>query len=281
MGDQRVLGGVDGVSKYWMAIDYAHRGAAPDTGPDPTAPPPVYSPPAGGGTGGGTGSPPTSTPPPPSPTGWTTILSEDFSSGVIPASWSSYPNYYFDSSHHGMYNGEASCSITNGVLRIGLDVVGGQPRAVALIPKPSGELYARYSFRMRADNSGPGWKIANLLWPNSNSWPYNGEVDWPEGNLNSTASGFMHYSMPPPGGQDYRGTSAVLSDWHVYTTEWTPGKVKFLLDGVQQGGDCTYLTPILPMHWIIQCETELGGGAITPTSSAAVFVDWVKIEVPA
>ena len=99
----------------------------------------------------------------------------------------------------------------------------------------------------------PGYKTAWLLWPASDSTT-DGEIDFPEGDLDGTISAFMHHQGG--GSQDAYTTTGVYTDWHVAVIEWGPVNCVFLLDDVEVGHS-TAVIPNTPMHWIIQTETQL------------------------
>ena len=139
-----------------------------------------------------------------------------------------------------------------------------------------GQAYGRYSVRFKAD-ALPGYKTAWLLWPDSESWPADGEIDFPEGNLGSTdhINAFAHYASSA-GGQDAFSTSATYSSWHTATVEWIPGKITFYLDGAVIGTS-TKMVPTNPMHWVLQTETNLDGYAPADSVAGHVYVDWVSV----
>ena len=51
------------------------------------------------------------------------------------------------------------------------------------------QAFGRFSVRFRSDPL-PGYKAAWLLWPESDNWN-EGEIDFPEGGLDSTMWGFI------------------------------------------------------------------------------------------
>lgn len=80
-----------------------------------------------------------------------------------------------------------------------------RPYVAALTPRvlgPDGEMtYGRFTVRLKVeypeDNpaGGEGYKIANLLWPKSDLWPDDGEIDYPEGDFSDNSfSAFHHYT---------------------------------------------------------------------------------------
>ena len=137
-----------------------------------------------------------------------------------------------------------------------------------------GQTYGRYSVRFKNDVI-PGYASAWLLWPNSEVWPNDGEIDFPEASLfgGKTINAFSHYANAS-GGQDWFGSSTVMTGaWHTATVEWAPGSVTFYLDGTKMGTSTT-MTPSTAMHWVLQTETSYGTVPDNATSGH-VLIDWV------
>lgn len=187
-----------------------------------------------------------------------------------------------DTSRKGMYTPDRVLSVSGGVLDYFLHTDEGTPRVASVVPFGyEGQIYGRYSIRFRSDFL-PGYKIAFLLWPVSENWN-EGEIDWPEGDLNGKMSpasaikgsldnGAMAFDPPI---HSYSPTNS--SDWHVATTEWTPGKVKWFWDGVLVS-ETTLASgvPTTKFRWTLQAETELGSDATFPDPRTAghLQVDW-------
>lgn len=133
------------------------------------------------------------------------------------------------------------------------------------------QTYGRYSARLKVDKADLSeYHVAWLLWPQSELWPQDGEIDFPEGQLNATAGAFHHYARAS-GGQDTIDTGVKFTDWHTYTIEWSPGRVRFLLDGAAVLETTRYV-PTKPMRWQLQTETNGTG-----THRGRLLVDWVSI----
>lgn len=219
--------------------------------------------------------------------GWRQIFADDFTTNaqlgsfltVYGTKWEAYPEPWRDTSGNGVYSPGRTLSVSNGALDIYLHTENGVHYVAAPAPKlngpgPGGVTYGRFSVRFRAD-AAPGYKTAWLLWPDSERWPDDGEIDFPEGDLNAGINGYMHYASSA-GGQDWFEPSPAIpfTQWHIATTEWTPGQVKFLLDGTVVATSRT-LVPSNPMHWVLQTETAMSGTAPSDTTSGHVTVDWV------
>jgi beta-glucanase (GH16 family) len=158
------------------------------------------------------------------------------------------------------------------------------PQVAAPQPKINGtndlnQLYGRYEVRFRADEVN-GYKTAWLLWPKSEKWPRDGEIDFVEGNLNSTIGAFMHRQGGTSGGdQDSFKPTARYNNWHTAALEWMPNRLQVFLDGVAMktttGADrVTSRIPNTPMRCVLQTETELN-----KTYPAQAAVANVQIEL--
>jgi hypothetical protein len=218
--------------------------------------------------------------------GWRLIFNDDFTTpvalGQFPAAvstkWGAYPSPWRDSSKNGTYSPQI-VSWHDSVMDIWLHTENGVHMVAAPLPKPpagDGLLYGRYAIRFRADPV-PGYKTAWLLWPKSEVWPRDGEIDFPEGNLDGTIHAFMHRQGATSGSdQDAFSTQARYPDWHTAVIEWQPGSCEFFLDGVSIGRSTTRV-PTTPMRWVIQTETALDGTVPSNAAAGHVLIDWVAM----
>jgi hypothetical protein len=222
--------------------------------------------------------------------GWNQTGAQDFSVPAAPGQvgdiyGSDMRGYagFADSSGRGSYVPDKVLSVKDGHLDYFLHAEAGSPRVASVIPFGyDGKTYGRYSIRFRYD-SMPGYKIAFLLWPASDNWN-EGEIDWPEGGLdgplygNSAIKGSLTegpMKFDPP---ERKFTSTGPGEWHVATTEWTPGKVKWFYD--DHLIDQTTLpagVPDTPMRWTLQAETSDRADGTYPAASTSghLQVDWV------
>jgi hypothetical protein len=237
--------------------------------------------------------------------GWKQVFEEDFSAGDVPRGafpgerysmrWSAgYSDGTPDTA--GQLSGGRSgyypskvLSVQDGVLNWYLHSENGismgaapQPRIPHASANPTGEnslMYGRYSVRFRADSLA-GFKTAWLLWPDSGIWPQDGEIDFPEGDLAGPIYGAVHYAGPDGGDAfDKHDSTLYFTSWHVATTEWTPGRVEFFLDG-HPIGTSTTAPPATPMHLILQTESCLPECPL-PETAGHVYLDWISIWSPA
>ena len=223
--------------------------------------------------------------------GWKQVFTENFTTDVpvggfpgeaYAEKWDVYPDGWKDTSGNGTYMPSKVVSVSNGVLNKHLHTEDGVHMVAALLPNlpgvHNGRTYGRYTVRFRADPV-PLYKTAWLLWPDSEAWPDDGEIDFPEGNLDGKISAFMHYANPN-GGQDEFSTDVTYDDWHTATIEWTEGKVVFILDGKEVGTSTTDV-PSNPMHQVLQTETCLGDcGAPPDDAEGNVQIDWAVAYAP-
>ena len=187
--------------------------------------------------------------PPVPPPGWTRTYVQNFDQSaalghvgtVYGPDMAGYTGFG-DTSGHGAYRPDKVLSVADGHLDWLLHTESGQHLVAAPTPMGyGGQTYGRYSVRFRSDQL-PGYKIAFLLWPTSDDWNQ-GEIDWPEGALAgrmSPASARVGSLDPQswtmtfdPPQRVYSATDS--STWHIATTEWTPGLVRWFWDGVLVG----------------------------------------------
>ncbi|SHE88395.1 Glycosyl hydrolases family 16 [Seinonella peptonophila] len=253
--------------------------------------------------------------------GWKQVFSDDFEGVTLPkgsfkdckeegcqglpeptqSNWGAYPNTYDDTAglcnkgsnrcptgqkykFGGVYDPEKTVSIVkengDGVMKIDMFNDGQKNHVAAMIPKKmAGKKYGRYAIRFKTTKT-PGYKLAWLLWADNEEKCKGCEIDFPELELDKKIAGFVH---PKGGGQqDSYETGASFDQWHTAVTEWTPGKIKFYLDGkeVKQSGsgktESTNNIPDEPMSWIIQSESSLDPSSVAePNSKATIWISWV------
>ncbi|MFF0818327.1 glycoside hydrolase family 16 protein [Rhodococcus sp. NPDC003318] len=195
--------------------------------------------------------------------------------------WTAYPECYTDTFNSFPYRADEVLSVHDGALDYNLHEVDGKRAGANLSPLVSGDdqaqLYGRYSARIKVSNPFiTGYRLAMLLWPDSEVWPTEGELNFPEGELTGPIRGYHHFAEP-----DATANSQAISeydystftDWRVVTTEWTPTTVRYILDGKvllesQRG------VPNTPMRWQLQLESSL----YPDLGSGNFYVDWVTVH---
>ncbi|HWC81365.1 MAG TPA: glycoside hydrolase family 16 protein [Pseudonocardiaceae bacterium] len=137
---------------------------------------------------------------------------------------------------------------------------------------------------------GAGYGPAILLWPQSNNWPADGEIDLVESMQpkRNTALASLHWGTSAPGHRESGKLYGDYTQWHVYAVDWQPTYVKISIDG-QTVYDTRYskenpAIPHTPMHLVIQQEPGpfgAPGWLVAPNSSTPddvmVHVDWVRV----
>lgn len=262
---------------------------------------PAVSTSGGGGTGGSSGTgggSSTGAPAIPTavPSGFTRAFTEDFNT---PAPLGSFTSVY--GSEFGEYSGCCSTNkitqydantvlyVQNGSMYYNLHSTNGQSYAAA--PQPWDEksfLYGQVGISVRLDSStGPGYKIAFLLWPATNEW--SNEVDFPEVDPDFTApvrAASLNYSPNGEGengfdtSQDNLNTGVYLTDnkYHTFLLDWEPGKMTATIDGKVVATFTGSAVPSQAMRLSLQAEGWINQGSV-PTSTVDVLeVPWVYIN---
>lgn len=216
---------------------------------------------------------------------WRQVFREDFKTsvpvGAFPGStygnrFSVYPDGWSDTSGQGRYAPSTVLSVQDGALTWDMHSLDGVPQGAAVLPTlPTyGQTYGRYSLRFRADPV-PGYGLAFLLWPDSEKWPRDGEIDFPEGPLAGHLNAVAHHAATD-GGTDPFALDAGFAGWHVATIEWVPDRITFLLDGATIGVSTT-LVPTRSMHWVLQSGSDHQTPA-TADVRARIQIDWLEAD---
>jgi hypothetical protein len=246
--------------------------------------------------------------PPGNIAGWQQVFSYDFPKSVplgqFPQAaakyfWA-YPDGWRDTEGNGIYEPSKVVSIANGIMNVHLHSDSrGDHLVAAIVPLAPGEastgtsssplplhgqISGLYMVRFRADRLR-GYKLAFLLWPdNTGSYQKDGEIDFPEGDLNSGFAAFVH--SPGTGGAadkigsaDQVGFVAAANNnggWYTATLERRRGVVKCFLNG-KVVGVATSGLPTVPMHWVLQIETSTYGISPSSSTSGNVQIAWIAI----
>lgn len=205
----------------------------------------------------------------------------------------------------GYYDPSICSAAADGILKIHPYVsADGTIHRAMIKPRAFNELNGyhlggRYEVCFQADNI-PGVKVAWLLWPKTDAWPRDGEIDFPECDLRTgiDIGGFMHWQGGTSGssqsGIAATGVDVVTTGWNRCVIEWRPNAVtpasstlKFILNGTTVGNFSGALVPNTLMNWRLMTESDLrwntSGGyvPVNPTASGYVRIAWVAIWTPA
>lgn len=217
------------------------------------------------------------------PAGWRRVFADDFTDdlpagrfpGAYSGRWASYDGFP-NTSKDGDYD-KSIISVHGGAMDLHLGARNGRPKVAAPVPliggKWDGQVYGRYSVRMRADPLA-GYGVAFLLWSDRNVWD-DGEIDFPEGGLAGTFGGFNHCPGDPQRNCHWFQTGEGFDPWHTYTIEWTPKRLSYLLDGKVISSTTEHI-PERRMHWVLQVETPQKQEALR--TSGHILVDWATID---
>ena len=215
---------------------------------------------------------------------WKLIFADDFLGASLDTTkWFAYPDGWKDTTKHGTYMPSKVLSVHNSYLDYNLHTENGVPLVACVspilpgIPKQKGQLYHRHSIRFKCDVAN-GFKYVPLLWPDSENWPTDGEIDFPEADLDKVIKGYVHYQngTSPSDQAAFATTSPMGGVWHIADTIWTPGGVQFHLDG-KIVGQSPNRVPNTPMHLDLQAETSTDGEYPAATTVAHILLDWCVV----
>jgi hypothetical protein len=244
------------------------------------------------------------------PPGWHQVFADDFRTDVpvggfsgcddgttrtcsglpapVRATWWAYPDGWADTSKQGTYTPSKTISIQNGMIHLHMYTADGRHLVAAPVPKipdpagaEGGQLHGRYAVRFEVQAPAHGYKVAWLLWPDSEKFPGDGEIDFPESALDGDITAFTHHRGATSGSdQDEFNTAVPLSSgWHTTVIEWTASACRFILDGTAIGTSTSRL-PDTPMHLVLQSET-VPGRVTSNAETADIFIAWITVYRPA
>jgi hypothetical protein len=209
------------------------------------------------------------------------LVSQDFNQNAalgqfstVYKGWAGYDGAH-DTSGHGTYDSAATTTVQGGVLDEHLHSQGGSARVMALTPPTArSQTYGRYAVRFRSDLIS-GYKIAWLLWPSNDNWSQ-GELDFPEADLDQTIQGYAHDVTGSPSHNAWDvSTGASMTAWHTAVLEWSPSGLTYTLDSQSWHTSDTSAIPRNPMDWVLQAETSENGAAPNSSSAGHINIDWV------
>jgi beta-glucanase (GH16 family) len=146
-----------------------------------------------------------------------------------------------------------------------------------------GQKYGRWEARVRAER-GSGYGPVLLLWPDSEDWPEDGEIDIMEIPKGDRAKAHFTMHWGEDNTQDGASTAGDFTQWHTFAVEWTPDHVIGYVDGAQvYRTDDPDANPPGPMHFAMQQDIGPYGDDWIPAPDASTpatctfEVDWVRI----
>ena len=271
-----------------ISIDVPNVVPAPTPGPSepatptpPTEPPgggpspaPQPSPPGPGGGGGGGAGPDWGTP----------MLRDDFNGASIDTSkWSVYHSptaKLFPRSRNSVRVADGELQLIGGV-QDGLDVSGGVANKI-------NQFYGRWKARIKVDR-GSGYSGVVLLWPKTEKWPTDGEVDIVEVTGGDRQGAIM---VVHNGASNQRVLGRVKTDftqWVTVGVEWTREHLAYYVNGenvftVKAGNGPNGVSRIpttSPMHMTLQfdkgCAQTLPCRNASTPAKVVMHVDWAEV----
>ncbi|MDT0193836.1 DNRLRE domain-containing protein [Arthrobacter sp. AB6] len=158
-------------------------------------------------------------------------------------------------------------------------VMNGTPNGTTagMGAKFANQKYGRWE--VRAAGSGDNeYHMVSILWPDSENWPCDGEIDYAEttGDWN-VIQFFHHYSCSNL--QTFASKALDVSQFHNYAVDWSPAGITGYVDGVQWFQDNTAShQPPGSMHQTLQLDWFPDS---TPDGAGEMRVDWVRVYAAA
>jgi hypothetical protein len=214
---------------------------------------------------------------------------EAFCSGLpadLQSQWWAYPYPWEDSAIEahkpigGYYDPAGTVWISGGAMHIRMYRTTGSIHSAAVLPKAAiGMVYGKYveTFSVSPD-SADGYRSSHMLWPTDNLPAVGDEVDFPEGEWDSTFCVHVHSLLE----NDGRAVSNFCPNigwagWNTTEIDWSPGSLKFYLDGKLIGSLTGKWVPNTPMSWILQNESALYGPEAAENSSAQLNISSLAV----
>jgi licheninase len=281
-----------------QAIAHARRSGGPDLAPQPTATDSDPSAPAAGSSPSYLSLSPTPAPSGsrsgtavPAPRGWTLVDSDDFTAPLSRKRWGIYDSV---SSNRVSRWSPDLVAVNKGVLTItgtGRDTTGRANRAGGLCWcfGAGNQMYGRWEVRTRID-PGAGYGGAILLWPKSDKWPDDGEVDFgetPHANRDAISSTVHWWTTEDNNNTDSTAVYGDFTQWHTFAVEWERGSVVMSVDGItyydSRTGAKKAQAPKVPMHLALQLEPGpygrnwIGSPDSNTPNRVRMQIDWVRL----
>lgn len=146
----------------------------------------------------------------------------------------------------------------------------------------SATIYGRWEVRARMDK-GNGFGPALLLWPESENWPIDGELDIAEIPNGDRTTMYSTSHWGADNSQIGAQATGDFSQWHTFGVDWQADHVTYFLDGKAIAHYTDPVTiPRTPMQLALQNDAGEGNSwiaAVDALSPAEVnlHIDWVKI----
>jgi hypothetical protein len=195
---------------------------------------------------------------------------------ALQGQWWAYPDGWPDTAteHHlrigGFYSPSTTVWIADGMMNIRMWRGTGSDHSAAVLPKAAiDRTYGKYVETFRVIDPVAGYKSADML--HSLTTPTDGsahEIDYPEGGWGGPFSAFVHYNNRRP---FFPAHVSFNNTWVTTVIEWVPNGISFYVDGRMIGSITGSLVSDVPMHWILQNETQTNGMVYPPQRSSSTM----------
>jgi beta-glucanase (GH16 family) len=216
-------------------------------------------------------------PTPPNPDdGWKVVTSDAFDGSSI------------DTSKWGVYSGKGNEGVgqrtpNNVKVHDGeLELQGTEAFYGAGVANKLNFTHGRVVVRAKTDY-GNGYGPALLMWPKSEKWPQDGEIDISEIPKGERAKSYFTVHWGANNSQDSAATSGDFTGWHTWAMEWTPDYIKGWVDGtLVKTITKPEAIPVNPMHLCLQQDVGADGHWIPGTDAntppvVSLHVDSVQV----
>jgi beta-glucanase (GH16 family) len=212
--------------------------------------------------------------------GWTLIAHDEFVGDALDEDiWSAYRGRTTDDvGQHDPNN----ITVHDGTVKL----TSRDGKTSAGMSWEDGQKYGRWEARVRSQ-AGNGYGPVMLLWPDSEEWPEDGEIDImeiPKGDRTKA-----HFTVHWGEDNEQNGASVTsdFTQWHIFAVEWTPDHIIGYLDGVEfYRNEDSEANPPGPMHFVLQQDIGPYGTDWIPAPDASTpaevtfEADWVRIYAP-
>jgi hypothetical protein len=212
--------------------------------------------------------------PPPVRDDWSLVAEDNFGGTQLNR------NYWlpYDSVGHGGKGRRSpdAISVRDGSLRITGkgDVSGGMCWCG---PSASSQTYGRWEVRARMDR-GNGYSGVALLWPSSERWPEDGEIDITELVFGDRRESYFNLHYGADNKVIGHASESDFTQWHTFAVEWTPERISYFMnDELEFEVTKPEAIPRNPMHMTLQNDTGITPRDSSTPAEVTYYVDWVRI----
>jgi beta-glucanase (GH16 family) len=207
--------------------------------------------------------------------------SADFTQTLDTTKWNVY-NYPTATNPASKLNATVSGGALHLTGQLDGPVSNGKPRDEgAGVASVTNLTYGRWEARIRVA-PGAGYGAAMTLWPHSEKWPDDGEIDVTEVHDPSRTKAAQIVHLGPTNRQVGTTSMGDWTGWHVYGVDWEPTYLKYYIDGrlTYTVTDPTMI-PSKPMHATLQlnqaCSTWVGCRDASTPKVVSMDVDYLRM----